>query len=357
MRRVAVIMAGGAGTRLWPLSRQARPKQLLRLVEGKSLLCLAYDRLRPILAADEILVIAADAHLPAIAAELPELPRENLIGEPCGRDTANAIALAAAIIQRRYPDAVMGVFTADHVITPQDRFAGAVDAGYGVAEAHSDALVTFGIRPTAPLPGLGYVQRGAAMGGSLFAVRHFKEKPDEATARSYLASGDFYWNSGMFVWRAATILEQIRERLPQSHAAVTAVAADWPGASAARRLAEVYPGLPRISIDYAVMEKAPRVLLVEMDVEWHDLGSWIALRAIRPADPQGNVVAARNAVALDSTNNVLVAEDNHLIATIGVSDLVVVHSGDATLVCRTADAERIKEIVARLERRHGERYS
>ncbi len=352
-----MIMAGGAGTRLWPLSRRGRPKQLLRLVGGKSLLRLAFERVRGVVAAGEIFIVAADEHLDAIAGELPELPRENLIGEPCGRDTAAAVALGAAIIEKRYPDAVVGVFTADHVISPQERFAETVKSGYAAAEAHADALVTFGIRPTAPLAGLGYVQRGSAVSAGVYAVGQFKEKPDAATARSYLAAGDFYWNSGMFVWKAATILDQIRRRLPETHAAVTAVAADWPGAAAKKRLAEVYPGLQKISIDYAVMEKAERVLLVEMNVEWHDLGSWTALRDVRPADGQGNTIAADHAEMLDAKHSVFVAEDGHLIAAIGVDDLVVVHSKDATLVCRASEVQRIKELVAQLEQRYGDRYS
>jgi len=352
-----MIMAGGAGTRLWPLSRRGRPKQLLRLVGGKSLLRLAFERVLGVVAAGDVFVVAADEHLDAIAGELPELPRENLIGEPCGRDTAAAVALGAAIIEKRVPGAIVGVFTADHVISPQERFADAVNSGYAAAEKHPDALVTFGIKPTAPLAGLGYVQRGAEVGQAVFAVGQFKEKPDAATAKSYLTAGDFYWNSGMFVWHAATILEQIRQRLPETHAAVTAVAADWPGAAARKRLAEAYPGLPKISIDYAVMEKAPRVLLVEMDVEWHDLGSWSALRDVRPANGQWNTIAAENVVTLDAKNSVFVAEDGHLIAAIGVDDLVVVHSADATLVCRAADVQRIKELVAQLEQRYGDRYS
>ncbi len=352
-----MIMAGGAGTRLWPLSRKGRPKQLLRLVGGKSLLRLAFERLRPMLAAEDIFVVAADAHLEAIAGELTELPQENLIGEPCGRDTAAAIALGAAIIEKRHAGAIVGVFTADHVISPRDRFAAAVQSGFVAAEKHADALVTFGIRPTAPLAGLGYVQRGAAVGDGVFAVAQFKEKPDPVTAKNYLAAGDFYWNSGMFVWRAATILEQIRQRLPQTHAAVTAVADEWPGSAGKKRLAEAYPGLQKISIDYAVMEKARRVLLVEMNVEWHDLGSWTALRELRPADGEGNTLAAEKVATLGAKNSVFVAEDGHLIAAIGVDDLVVVHSADATLVCRASDVQRIKELVAQLEQRFGDRYS
>lgn len=357
MREVGVIMAGGVGSRLWPLSRADRPKQLLRLFGGKSLLQLAYERLREFLPAESILVIAADRHLPAIALELPELSPGNLIGEPEGRDTANAVALAAAVVEARWPGSVMGVFTADHVIAPVDRFVAAVRAGYSLAATDPAALVTFGVKATEALTGLGYVQRGEAVGGGAFLVKEFKEKPDAATAARYLASGDYYWNSGMFVWQTATILEQIRARLPETHAAVTEVAREWPGEAGMKRLAAVYPGLRKISIDFAVMEHAPRVVVVEMDVAWHDLGAWTSLPAVRGRDEKGNTAAGENVVLVDAANNIVVSPDEHLIVALGVHDLVVVRSADATLICRASDVQRIKDLVGALEGRYGDRYS
>ncbi len=350
-------MAGGSGTRLWPLSRRSRPKQLLRIINGRSLLYESFSRLRAFLPPQDIYVIALAEHLPAIAAELPEIPRENLIGEPTGRDTANAIALAAAILHRRDAETVMGVFTADHLIRPVDAFVQTVRRGYAAAVEVSDALVAFGIKPTEPNAGLGYVQRGEPAGPGVWAAQSFKEKPDLETARRYVACGEYYWNAGMFGWRTATILRELETHLPQSHAAARRLAELWGGEGAEAAAAEIYAGLQRISIDYAVMEKSKRVLVVEMPVEWLDVGSWTALAKVLDADPAGNVKALERAVQLSSVGNVLVCEENHLIATLGVKDLVIIHSPDATLVCHKDEVQRIKDLVAEVEREHGEIFS
>jgi mannose-1-phosphate guanylyltransferase len=357
MTRRAVIMAGGAGTRLWPLSRRERPKQLLRIVDGKSLLHEAFARLRLVFPPTDIYVIALAEHLPAIAEELPTLPPGNLIGEPVGRDTANAIGLAAAILHAKSPDTVMGVFTADHVIRPAERFAEVIERGFAAAEETPDALVTFGVKPTEPHTGLGYVERGEPHAAGVWRVRTFKEKPDLATARRYVDSGNFYWNSGMFVWRTAAILEQLRRHLPQAHAALMKAGAGWGDETGPRLASEVYPGLKKISIDFAVMEKAPNVLVVEMDLQWLDVGSWTALATVLGADAAGNTRALQRAVTLSSQDNILVAEGDHLIATLGVKDLVVVHSPDATLICHRDQVQRIRELVDRLQREYEQRYS
>jgi len=349
MHRHAVIMAGGSGTRLWPLSRRRRPKQLLRIIEGKSLLRMSYERLATLLPPDRIHVIALTEHLPAVAAELPELPPDNLIGEPTGRDTANAVALASAILHARDPDTVMGVFTADHVIRPVDRFTQIVRLGYETAERESDALITFGITPTEPHTGMGYVQRGRPLASGVYEVQRFREKPNLETAKLYVSSGEYYWNSGMFVWRTATILDQLRNNLPDTHAAATKLAAGWSTPAGRAAADNFYCGLKKISIDFAVMEKAPRVLVVEMALDWSDVGSFTALANVLPADAAGNIRAARRVAALDARNNVLVTEDDHLIATLGVEGLVIIHSPDATLICRKEDAQRIKDLVAGLD--------
>jgi mannose-1-phosphate guanylyltransferase len=354
--RHAVIMAGGAGTRLWPLSRVARPKQLLKLGGRASLLRQSYERVATLLKPESIYVITSSEHLDLVAKELPELPAANLFGEPVGRDTANAVGLAAAILKQRDPQAVMGIFTADHVITPLDRFTKAVDTAFDVAQRHADALVTLGIRPLRPEPGYGYVKRGAGVAEGVFVVEHFTEKPDAETARKYLDSGDYYWNSGMFTWRVDTVLAQLEKHLPHSHAGLCEIAAAWDTPARQAKLEAIYPGLERISIDFAVLERAPRVLVVEMPCEWVDVGSWTALEAVIGADSQGNVLAAERTISLDSHGNVLVADGDHLIATIGVEDLVIVHSPDATLVCRKGDAQSIKELVARIHQAYDDQY-
>jgi len=346
--RHAVIMAGGAGTRLWPLSRRQRPKQLLRIVEGKSLMRLSFERLRGILAAEHVHVITGAVHLPLVAAELPELSVANLVGEPCGRDTVNAIGMMAHLLHRADPDAVMGVFTADQVIRPVDRFEKAITRGYETAERFPDALVTFGVRPTSPHTGLGYVHRAAEVAPGIFEVGEFKEKPSLELARRYVASGEYYWNSGMFVWRTTTFLDQLARHLPDSHDKLGRIAAA-PVEARAGLMAELYPTLTKISVDFAIMEKAPRRLVVELPCEWLDVGSWTALEDVLGRDGEGNVCASPCRV-LKAHGNILVAEGDHLIAAIGVEDLVVVAGPDATLVCRKQDAQQVKDLVAGLER-------
>lgn len=356
MNHVAVILAGGAGRRLWPLSRADRPKQLLRIVEGQSLLHHAYDRLRRRLAPSNIFVVALERHLDAIAGQLEGIPRENLIGEPLSRDTANAIALAAAILNERRPGCTMGVFTADHLIRPIQTFSEIVARGYEAAEAHADALVTFGIRPTGPSTQMGYIERGEPVSPGVFAVKSFREKPDAATAIQYVTGGAHDWNSGMFVWRLPTIVTALQRHLPQTWEALARVAPQWGSPAGARAVADVYPTLTKTSIDYAVMEKAAKVLVVEMPLEWHDLGHWTSLPAVVGADAAGNTVSAARVAALAVKGNILVSEDDHLIAAIGVSDLVIVHSADATLICHKSQIDRLKDLLDEIGRDYGTRY-
>jgi len=354
--RHAVIMAGGAGTRLWPLSRHNRPKQLLRLFAGKSLLRIAFERLRGVFEPEQIHIITVADHLPMIAEELPELPGANLIGEPVGRDTANAVGFSAAILARRDPDATIGVFTADHLIRPEEVFACAVGRGLAAAEADPTALVTFGVTPTFAHTGLGYIHRGERIDDDLYVVQQFKEKPDEPTAERYVACGEYDWNSGMFAWRAEAILGELARHLPASHEALVRIADGWDGPDGPRLAAELYPTLEKISIDFAVMERAARVLVVSMPVEWLDVGSWPAVGAAVGADEADNVVVAPTHVKINSKNNIVVTEDDHLVALVGVENLVVIHSPDATLVCHQRESQRIKDLVAALQAQHGKRF-
>ncbi|MCV2488577.1 sugar phosphate nucleotidyltransferase [Geodermatophilus sp. YIM 151500] len=369
--RHAVIMAGGSGTRLWPLSRAARPKQLLDVVAepdggAHSLLAEAFTRLEAVVPAERIWVCTAARYADQVRAALPALRSDRLVLEPVPRDTANAVGLAAALVADADPDAELAVVSADHVIRPVERFAAALDTAYGALAARPDALVTLGIVPTAPATGFGYVQRGAPLeagagGVGVAEVASFREKPDRATAEGYLAAGGYLWNSGMFVWRAATVLDALAEHLPESAAGLRRVTDAPAGAERDRVLAEVFPTLPRISVDYAVLEPASadpgRVLVVDLDVDWLDVGSWPALAGTLPADEAGNAV--RGAVVLvDSAGNVVVSDEaDHLVALVGVRDSVVVHTADVTMVCPIGDAERVKELLAEVERRHGTTYS
>lgn len=363
-----VIMAGGAGTRLWPLSRGNRPKQLLPLIEGKSLLQLSFERLRGILPAEQIYVCTGAAFGQQVMENLPELPKENLLGEPMGRDTANAVGFSAEVLRQRDPDAVFAVVTADHVITPIEKFQAALRTAFEVVGAHPNALVTFGIIPTYGHTGLGYIHRGEALqlgsgAGNAYRVQAFREKPDKATADRYVESGRYYWNSGMFVWRADTVLRELSTHLPAAAQGLASIGSNWNTPKREATLQETYPNLPRISIDYAVMEPASQakgkslVAVVEMPVQWLDVGSWPALAETLPTDEHNNSADCKACVFLDSDDNVIISEDpEHLISTIGLSDMIVVHTKDATLICPRGEAQRVKELVNRVKEKFPGRY-
>jgi mannose-1-phosphate guanylyltransferase len=359
-----VIMAGGAGTRLWPLSRTNRPKQMLPVVGGKSLLRLSFDRLRGILPAERIYVCTGAAFGPQVMENLPELPKENLLGEPIGRDTANAVGFPAAVILRRDPEAVCAVVTADHVIEPVDKFQAALRTAFRVTAEYPNALVTFGIIPTHGHTGLGYIHRGEQMrlepgSGTAYKVLAFKEKPDKPTADRYVESGRFYWNSGMFVWRCDTVLNELAIHLPDSHHGLMKISEAWESPRRDQVLAEVYPALPKISIDFAVMEPASQqkgkaqVAVVEMPVQWLDVGSWPALAETLNTDEHNNASDCQACVFIDSDDNIIISEDpQHLISTIGLSDMIIVHTRDATLVCPKNEAQRVKELVGRVKEKY-----
>jgi mannose-1-phosphate guanylyltransferase len=366
--RHAVIMAGGSGTRLWPLSRAARPKQLLDVLSGgadeapHSLLAEAFTRVREVVPADCIWVCTAARYADQVRAALPDLAGDRLVLEPVARDTANAVGLAAALVADVDPDAELAVVSADHVITPVATFAAALTTAYSALAGRPRALVTLGIRPTSPATGFGYVQRGAATGlPGVAEAASFREKPDLATAESYLASGNYLWNSGMFVWRARTVLDALAEHLPETAAGLARVVAAPRGPERGAVLAEVFPTLPKISVDYAVLEPAAaepgRVLVVDLDVDWLDVGSWPALAATLERDAQGNAVRGLS-VVVDGAGNIVFSDDpDHLVALVGVRDCVVVHTADVTMVCPVGDAERVKQLLAAVEEECGRRFS
>ena len=355
-----VIMAGGSGTRLWPLSRESMPKQLIPIVRGESLLKLSFDRLRALLPAERIFVCTNNAHRDVVIAGLPELKPANILGEPVGRDTANAVGFSAAVLGKIDPDAVFAIVTADHVIEPVDVFANAIRQGFAITKLDPMKLVTFGIVPTHGHTGLGYVQRGDALDGiaGAYQVLGFKEKPDKPTADRYVESGRYYWNSGMFVWRAATVMSTLKEYLPKSHEGLSTIAAAWGTPRQQAVIDDVYPTLQKISVDYAIMEPAGakgRVAVVEMPVNWLDVGSWPQLSETLALDESNNARdGSSRVVMLDSTDNIIVSRDpKHLISLIGVSDMVIVHTPDATMICPKAESQRVKELVALVKGAHG----
>lgn len=363
-----LIMAGGSGTRLWPLSRKDRPKQMLPLIGGRSLMQLAYERLRGLFPPERIYVCTGADHAEAVFANIPELPRANLLGEPVGRDTANAVGFSAAVLQRKDPDAMVVVVTADHVIKPVERFQECLRLGLEVVGEQPDALVTFGIVPTHGHTGLGYIYRGdpltlASNRKGAYRVQAFKEKPDQATADRYVESGRYYWNSGMFVWRCDTVLRELSLHLPEAHAGHVKIAEAWDSPRRESVLRQVYPQLQRISIDYAVMEPASQrkgkahVVTVEMPIDWLDVGSWPSLAETLSLDEQDNAIDAPLTLLIDADNNIIISHDpDHLVATVGLSDMIVVHTRDVTMVCPKRDAQRVKELVQKAKEQFGERF-
>ena len=363
-----VIMAGGAGTRLWPLSRSTVPKQLLKVVRGKSLLQLSYERLRGILPPERIFVCTGAAHGKMVLENLPELPKGNLLGEPEGRDTANAVGFPAAILAKRDKDAVAAYVTADHVIEPIEKFQAALQTAFDVATEQPNALVTFGIVPTHGHTGLGYIHRGEPLqtknaASRAYRVREFKEKPDKPTADRYVESERFYWNSGMFVWRCDTVLNELATHLPEAYAGLKKIADAWDTPAQEETLKATYPTLPKISVDYAIMEPASHgkgkahVVVVEMPVQWLDVGSWPALAETLNTDEHDNATDCATTVFLDSDGNIVVCTDpEHLISTIGVSDMIIVHTKDVTMVCPKNESQRVKDLVAKVRERFGARY-
>jgi mannose-1-phosphate guanylyltransferase len=334
-----------------------RPKQLLPLVNGQSLLELAVQRLDGMFQHQDIFIVTGAEYAAQVSAALPKLPVENIVGEPEGKDTANAIALAAELLASRNADATMAVFTADHVIRPANLFLQAVKTACETAESHPDALLTFGIRPTWPHTGLGYVHCGQTVSDGVREVVGFKEKPDRHNARRYVEGGHHYWNSGMFVWKLSAIRQALAKHLPDSATKLAPVGqAAREGRDYSAILRDIYPSLERISIDYAVMEKAQKVMMVELKCEWLDVGSWPSLESITELDEAGNAVVARNSAILDSFRNVIVTDDDHLLAVLGIDDCIIVHSADATLVCNKSDSQRLKEMVDLLRRKYGRKY-
>ncbi len=361
-------MAGGSGTRLWPLSRKNKPKQLLPLVHGRSLLQLSYDRLRAILPADRIYVVTGAAYAQSVYENLPELPRENLLGEPMGRDTANAVGFAAAVLVKRDPEAVMCIVTADHVIQPVEKFHDALRLAFSVVEQQANALVTFGIVPSFGHVGLGYIHRGEPLalknvGKGAYRVLAFKEKPDKPTADRYVETGRYYWNSGSFVWRCDTVLRELARHLPAAHEGLSKIAAAWDTPGQGEVLQQTYGTLPKISIDYAVMEPSSQgkgqaqVVVVEMPIEWLDVGSWPALAEILNTDEQDNAIQSELCLLVDSDDNILISSDP---AAFDLDDRAVGHHCDSyarrNAGMRKRDSERVKEMVNRVKDRFGERF-
>ncbi len=413
--RYAVVMAGGAGTRLWPMSRAGQPKQLLKFIQRpgdtqtRSLLELAASRVDGLIEPKHRYICTAEAYREQIRAQLPAFSDEQILGEPVPRDTVNAVGFAAAVLAKKDPEAIFAVLTADHVIEPEERFRERMDLAFRLVEHDPRRLVTFAIKPTYPATGFGYVERGSpvrdraegkkkAVDGTTdqaFYVARFVEKPDVARAQVYVESGDFAWNSGMFVWRAQTFLDALKAYKPDSYEGLMKVQAAWGTKKQKAVLEEVYPTLPKISVDYAVLEPAAKeavtaepliaappptpkdakgkherdakekksrtanpgggggrfpICTVQADVQWLDVGSWPSFAETVQADAQGNRSSGDGtALTHEARNNLVVTSNGHTVALLGVDDLIVVHTPDATLVMPRARAEELKAVHGKLK--------
>ncbi len=355
MKLYPVVMAGGSGTRFWPLSRQKRPKQFLPLAGGTPLLVATVERLPPLATLRDTYVVCGPVHAPAVRRMLPRMPAANVIVEPCARNTAPCVGLAALHVARRDPRGVMAVLPADHHIARPAAFRAAIAAAARVARKGS--IVTIGIRPDRPETGYGYLKVGAPLDPARVsaklaasAVERFVEKPDRATAERYLADGSYLWNSGIFVFRADVILEEIRRTMPELGAALDRIAAALGTPRAARVLKQVFPDCPSISIDYGVMERSDRIAVVPAEFGWNDVGSFAALGDVRARDGAGNVVEGE-ALVFDAKENVVLAAGGRPVAVIGLDDAIVVDAGDAVLVCRRDRAQDVRKAVDELKRR------
>lgn len=345
----AVIMAGGSGSRLWPLSRKDRPKQSLAISGDQTLYQKAVNRLNGLFTHERILVVTVAEQVDLLHQECPEIPLENYIIEPMPRGTASVVGLAAVAIIDANPQATMAILTADHLIENEEHLQQLLKAGYEAAQ--EGFLVTLGITPTYPATGYGYIQSGELAGHfqdlDVFHVKRFKEKPNQLLAESLVADGQHVWNSGMFVWRADAVMAEFKRQMPALFDKLMKVKADWSGENRAATLEAVWPTIEPETIDYGIMEKARKVAVIpSIDLGWFDVGSWESLFDVLNSDLSGNILMRGASLSFD-TQGTLICEDSpdRLIVTIGVEDLIIIDAGNALLVCDRKHAQRVRDVV------------
>jgi len=355
----AVIMAGGSGTRFWPASRQLTPKQLLNINGPRTMLQSTYDRLQGLVSSEHVLVLTNEQLTEAVAKQIPDLPLEHIVGEPFKRDTAPCIGVAASLVYAADPDGVMIVMPSDHVIEPRAEFHRAVKAGLALIEKQPELIVTFGIRPNYAAESFGYVERGEAIvseaGTSVFGVKRFREKPSREIAEEYVSSGNFYWNSGIFMWKASTILEALRKFEPEMSGHIANIASGIGTNNFQQTFSKHFEKIQGKSIDFAVMERYSPIAVLEAPFSWDDVGSWQAIARLIAPDEFGNAVQGPY-LPIDSSGMIVRTDEDHLVVTIGMEDTIVVHTADATLVAPKSEEERVREVVKQLVERGYTRY-
>lgn len=339
MELFVVIMAGGVGSRFWPRSRKSKPKQLLNIFGQNSMIRETYRRISDIVSPKNVFVITNKLQADLIAKDLPELPKENIIAEPVGKNTAPCVAVSAKTIFNRSSDSVLVTLPADHLIKKEKEFSRLLLSAAKFAY-EKKALVTFGITPTRTETGYGYINFEKSASDKIHKVKKFVEKPDHSTAEKYLQTGEYLWNSGMFIWRSDVILEEVEKYLPETHQLISKLkgAEDYENV-----LEEIYPMFKSISIDYGIMEKSEKVFVMEGDIGWSDVGSWESVYELSDKDDNGNSITG-NILALNSKNSYLYSESN-FTAVVGIDDLVVINLDDSLLVCKRSEAQNVKKVV------------
>ncbi|HTR82757.1 MAG TPA: mannose-1-phosphate guanylyltransferase [Bacteroidota bacterium] len=356
----AVIMAGGVGSRFWPKSRERSPKQLMEIEGGRTMIQNTVDRLKGFVPEKNIFVVTNKLQKHAIIKQLSALPVENIIVEPIGRNTAPCIGLAAMFVRRLDPKGVMVVLPADHIIHNEEEFLRVLDVGVGIAHKE-ESLITIGIQPTHPETGYGYIQvveeehsKNGRLPAGVFRVKTFAEKPNIATAQKFVESGDFYWNSGMFMWRADVILHEIKRSLPELHGQLMEIEPSLGTPLLEQSIEHAYGMIRGISIDYGVMEKAKSVYVIRGEFGWSDVGSWDEVYRLSVKDDQGNHLHGK-VVSFESRNSYIHTDDK-LVAAVGVDDLIIINTHDALLVCKRGSSQDVKEIVDHLRRKQMNEY-
>jgi len=355
MKKTALIMAGGRGERFWPRSRVNLPKQFLSLTgDGKTMIQLTVERILPLVDMEDVFIATNEHYRSLIRQQLPQLPEENILCEPVGRNTAPCIGLGAEHIAKKYGDALMMVLPSDHLIKLEDAFRQTLTDACAVAE-QGENLVTLGITPAYPETGYGYIKfsKNGACGKAL-PVERFVEKPDLQTAKEYLASGQYLWNSGMFIWKVSSILDNIHHFLPDMYDGLETIGHAIGTAQEEGVLKSTFGGLESVSVDYGVMEKAENIYTLAGNFGWDDVGSWLAVERIQPVDDRGNAVTG-NVVSVNTRNCIIQGTDK-LIATVGLEDMIVVDTEDALLICRKENAGEIKKVLENLKNNNQKQY-